>query len=199
MSFIQVMKERYATKKYNANKKIAPEKIEELKEILRLSPSSINSQPWHFTFVSDKETKNKLAEVSYFNTEKIKNCDTLVIFNAIDDTSHFEQQIERNLPESAVNYYNNFIKPLPDVEIKNWYGKQVYLALGVLLSACANMQIDSTPMEGIESDKYDAILQIPHYKTLVAVAIGYRDEQDSNQPILKSKSRLTSNELVKTI
>ena len=49
------MEQRYTTKKYDVSKKIENQKIEELKEILRLSPSSINSQPWKFTFVSDKE------------------------------------------------------------------------------------------------------------------------------------------------
>jgi nitroreductase/dihydropteridine reductase len=31
--------------------------------------------------------------------------------------------------------------------VKNWYRKQVYLALGVFLSAFATMEIDATPME----------------------------------------------------
>ena len=45
MSFIKSIQNRYTTKKYNVSKKIENEKIEELKEILHLSPSSINSQP----------------------------------------------------------------------------------------------------------------------------------------------------------
>ncbi len=43
MSFIKSMKNRYTTKKYDNTKKIDAEKIQELKEILQLSPSSINS------------------------------------------------------------------------------------------------------------------------------------------------------------
>jgi nitroreductase/dihydropteridine reductase len=71
---------------------------------------------------------------------------------------------------------------------KSWMSHQVYLALGVLLSACAQMEIDSTPMEGIEITKYDAILNNEKYTTLFAVAIGVRDENDFNQPKLKAKS-----------
>ena len=56
MSFINAMQERYTTKVYDETKKIDPKHIEELKESLRLSPSSINSQPWKFTFVSDQDT-----------------------------------------------------------------------------------------------------------------------------------------------
>ena len=52
----------------------------------------------------------------------------------------------------------------------------------VLLSACAAIGIDSTPMEGIEPEGYDAILNNEKYETLFAVAIGQRDEADANQP-----------------
>ena len=111
MSFLSSMENRYTTKKYNPNKKISIENIDELKQVLRLSPSSINSQPWKFTFVSDSETKERLSTVSWHNTNKVLDCDTVVIFSRINDTSLFESQIKRELPEGAVNYYMEFIKP----------------------------------------------------------------------------------------
>jgi nitroreductase/dihydropteridine reductase len=60
MSFLEKMKSRYTVKKYNPQGTISEEQIQQLKEILHLSPSSINSQPWNFVFVSDPETKNSL-------------------------------------------------------------------------------------------------------------------------------------------
>jgi nitroreductase/dihydropteridine reductase len=39
--------------------------------------------------------------------------------------------------------------------------------LGVFLSACAEMAIDATPMEGIEPDKYDEILNQSDYASIV--------------------------------
>ncbi|PTX59423.1 nitroreductase/dihydropteridine reductase [Kordia periserrulae] len=199
MSFLTAMEERYTTKKYNASKKIDSQYIEELKEILRLSPSSINSQPWRFTFVSDQETKEKLSKVSWLNTEKVTDCDTVVVFSRIDSPELFEKQIKAELPKGAVDYYKEFIKPKPAAEIKAWFDKQVYLAIGILLSACAEMGIDSTPMEGIEPDNYDKILGIENYKTLAAVAIGYRDEEDKNQPSKNPKSRRDLEKVVKTV
>ncbi len=199
MSFLTAMQQRYTTKKYNPSKKIASDQKEALKEILRLSPSSINSQPWKFTFVSDADTKEKLSKVSWLNTEKVIESDTVVVFSRIDDTTLFEAQIEATLPKGAVDYYKEFIKPKPDAEIKAWFDKQVYLSLGILLSACAEMGIDSTPMEGIEPDNYDAILGIENYKTLAAVAIGYRDDTDRNQPSNNPKSRRDLEDVVATI
>lgn len=199
MSFITSIQQRYTTKKYNASKKIASEKIEELKEILRLSPSSINSQPWKFTFVSDEDTKQKLSKVSWMNTNKVTDSDTVIVFSRIDNLVLFEQQIEEELPKGAVDYYKEFIKPQSDTQIKAWFDRQVYLALGILLSACAEMGIDSTPMEGIEPDNYDAILEQKDHKTIVAVTIGYRDEDDKNQPSKKPKSRRAISSVIETI
>lgn len=199
MSFITAIQERYTTKKYDASKKIEENTLDQLKEIVRLSPSSINSQPWKFTFVSDEKTKNELAKASFFNDIKVINCDTLVVFSRIDSIAAFEEQIQATLPEGAVGYYNQFIKPLPEAEIKAWFDKQVYLALGVFLSACAAMNIDSTPMEGIEPEKYDAILQSEKHHALVAVAIGYRDAEDANQPQIKPKSRRAKQDVITTI
>lgn len=55
MNFLALAQERYTTKKYRRDKKVSGEQIEQLKEILRLSPSSIDSQPWKFLFITDEE------------------------------------------------------------------------------------------------------------------------------------------------
>lgn len=199
MSFITLMQQRYTTKKYNASKKIESEKIKELQQVLQLSPSSINSQPWKFIFVSDADTKQQLSEVSWLNTSKVLESDTVVVFNRINDITLFEKQIEKELPEGAVNYYKEFIKPKSEEEIKAWFNRQLYLALGVFLSACAEMGIDATPMEGIEPTNYDKILNNEGYATVVAVAIGYRDNEDFNQPDRKPKSRLAFDKVIETI
>ena len=61
------------------------------------------------------------------------------------------------------------------------------------------MEIDSTPMEGIQSEEYDRILQQDGYKTLFAVAIGYRDKEDANQPSLTPKLRLDPENVIRSI
>ena len=189
MSFLDAMKHRYTTKKYDPTKKIDPAKIEALKEILRLSPSSINSQPWNFTIVQAEEVKKELSQVSWLNTEKVLESDALVVFSKINSIALFEQQISEELPEGAVNYFKEFIKPQSEEQIKAWFGHQLYLSLGVFLSACAEMEIDATPMEGIEPENYDKILGLENYMTMAAVAIGYRHEEDHNQPSKNPKSR----------
>lgn len=195
MNFLDLAKNRYTTKVYQ-NKKISEEKINDLKEILRLAPSSINSQPWRFIFVSDENKKQELAKVSFFNESKINNASHLVVFLGFDHLEKFESQIRKCLPEGQVNYYLQNVKPKGEEVTKKWLHRQVYISLGYFLSACASMGIDSTPMEGIQIEKYDEILQQDGYKTLFAVAIGYRDSNDSNQPDKNPKSRLPLEEVI---
>ena len=199
MSFIASMQQRYTTKKYDPSKKISAQHIEELKQIARLSPSSLNSQPWKFTFVSDAATKQKLSKVSWINTAKVIDCDTLVVFSRINDLQLFEENIEKELPKGAVDYYKEYIKPLSEENIKVWFDKQVYLAVGVFLSACAEMGIDSTPMEGVEPENYDKILGQKDHATLMAIAIGYRSDDDANQPSKKPKSRRDMDDVVASV
>ena len=95
MSFIDIAKSRYTTKKYDPTRKIDADTIEELKEILRFSPSSINSQPWKFTFISNEEIKKELAKVSYHNESKVNDTSHVVVFSVVKEVKDFE---EKNLP-----------------------------------------------------------------------------------------------------
>ncbi|MGB3149514.1 MAG: NAD(P)H-dependent oxidoreductase [Maribacter sp.] len=149
--------------------------------------------------MSDRDTKQKLAKISWLNTDKVLDSDTVVVFSRINSISLFEEQIEKELPERAVNYYKEFLKPLPAEQLKAWFNRQVYLALGVFLSACAEMDIDATPMEGIEPENYDKVLDQTDYASIVAVCIGYRDQDDFNQPSKKPKSRMALSKVILSI
>ncbi len=196
MEFLEAMKRRYTTKMYDPERGVDTELIEQLKEVVRLSPSSINSQPWQFVFVSDPVLKMKLAQASYFNEEKIRQCHTLVVFTCTNDIPRFEQWMAGALPQGATDYYKQFIKPLDAEQIGAWLQRQVYIALGVLLSACATVGLDSSPMEGVEQHTYNQLLELDGYTTLCAVAIGLRDLSDYNQPALSPKSRRVATEVI---
>ncbi|TYR32991.1 NAD(P)H-dependent oxidoreductase [Sphingobacterium phlebotomi] len=199
MHFLDIAKNRYSTKQYNPNEKISEDIVQQLTHILRLSPSSINSQPWKFTIISDTKTKSALAKVSYHNLEKIKQASHLVVFNVIDNVEKFENEHLSQLPETAANFYNQRVKSLGEAGIKNWMQHQVYLSLGFFLAACASMEIDSTPMEGIQQEEYNKILKYDGYTALFAVVIGHRDVADFNQPTLKPKFRRPLEEVVERI
>ncbi|AJA70580.1 Nitroreductase [Myroides sp. A21] len=191
MSFLEIAKSRYTTKKYDSTKKISGDKIEQLKDILQLSPSSINSQPWKFTIVESTEVKNLLASNSAFNQTKIEDASHLIVFNVLSTKEYFEKLRLENAAEGSKMYYNNFLKPKSEEEITAWLKNQVYISLGFFLAACGTMGIDATPMEGINTLEFDKIINEDGvYKSVFAVAIGYRNSEDTNQPSVTPKNRL---------
>lgn len=196
MDFLQLAQNRYTTKLYSS-KRVSDEDIAKLKEILRLTPSSINSQPWQFVFISDEPTKEAFAKVSFINEERIRQASHLVVFMANSALPSFEEKLAKASTEAGVGFYHKVQKPKGDVSLYAWMNNQVYISLVFFLSACASMGIDSTPMEGIINTEYDKLLNEPQYTTLFAVAIGYRDPEDSNQLHLHPKSRLPLEDVVK--
>jgi len=58
---IDLFRTRRSIRKYQ-DRKIEPEKMEILKEVLLRSPSSRDNTPWEFIFVQNKDTLNKLSE-----------------------------------------------------------------------------------------------------------------------------------------
>lgn len=199
MNILELIQKRYSTKKYNADKAIPQEKIEDLKEILRLSPSSINIQPWKFTFVQNPEVKAKLASVSMHNTEKINQAQLLVIFSVADDLDAFQEIVDAELPPARRDWYNKMKASMPEAKLKIWLSQQLYIALGVGLTASVALDLDSTAMEGIESDKYRDILKMTTYKPLFAMAVGYASEDDFNRIEVSPKSRRLQESVIETI
>ncbi|WP_373798951.1 nitroreductase family protein [Bacteroides heparinolyticus] len=195
MDFIELARQRYTTKAYDGSV-LSQDVIHELQEILRLCPSSINSQPWKFVFVSGSELKESLAKTSFFNEEKVRKSSHLVVFCVRNKVEEFETYLTEKLSQRVVDYYNRMLKPQGDTAVQHWMEKQVYVALGYFLTACAEMGIDSTPMEGIDTAGYDRLLNIDGYRTLFAVAIGKRDPEDSNQPSITPKWRLPKEDVI---
>ena len=52
-------KKRYTTKAFDPTKTIPADKIADIKTLLQFSPSSTNSQPWHFVLAGTAEGKNR--------------------------------------------------------------------------------------------------------------------------------------------
>ncbi len=203
METLEIFRNRYTTKEYNAGVRIQEAKLLELKQIMQLSPSSINSQPWEFVFAEGEEVRGELAGVSMFNDQKVRDCSCVVVLRQYANVEKWEQWMAQNLPQPAQDYYSANVKPKGNGATMCWFKNQVYLALGVLLSSCAMIGIDSTPMEGIEILGYDKILDgisgKSDYKTVVAVALGVRNAEDFNQLDRKPKTRRDFSSVITTL
>jgi len=59
-TIIEDLQWRYTTKKYDAGKKIPQKDLDILFEAMRLSASSINSQPWKFIVIESDKAKERM-------------------------------------------------------------------------------------------------------------------------------------------
>lgn len=130
MDFLKLVQTRYTTKHYSS-KRVSDEDIAKLKEILRLTPSSINSQPWQFVFISDEATKEAFAKASFINEERVKQASHLVVFMANSALPSFEKKLAKAATETGLNFYHKVQKPKGDVGLYAWINNQVYIALGL--------------------------------------------------------------------
>jgi nitroreductase len=203
--YIQRLNWRYATKRFDPSKKISPQDWFILEESLRLSPSSFGLQPWKFIVITNDKIKQQLKPVSW-NQSQITDCSHLVVLttlNSIDEAyiSRFIQSIavtRSTTLESLQGYKDMMIKSLLSKtkdQQQEWAQKQVYIAMGNLMTTAAVLKIDSCPLEGIEPKKYDEILNLQNgtYGTKAAVAIGYRHQEDKYQ--FAKKVRFSTEEL----
>ncbi|MEL4308133.1 NAD(P)H-dependent oxidoreductase [Joostella sp. CR20] len=184
---------RYATKKFDATKKVSDKDLETLKEAIQLSASSYGLQPYKVLIITDQLTKEKLRPVAW-NQSQITDASHLIVFATINNfgEENIKEYIEnigttRGIPtENLQGYFdmmNANITPLPDAIKSAWTAKQTYIALGNLLSAAADLKIDTCPMEGFEADKFTEILGLDKLglTPTVIAPIGYRAEDDETQ------------------
>ncbi len=86
MDIISVALKRHSTKAFDASKKLTPEQAEQIKTLLQYSPSSTNSQPWHFIVASTEEGKARVAKSAagnyVFNERKMLDASHVVVFCA---------------------------------------------------------------------------------------------------------------------
>ncbi|WP_372945907.1 NAD(P)H-dependent oxidoreductase [Muriicola sp.] len=196
-SYLESLNWRYATKKFETDKKISERDLNLLLEATRLSASSFGLQPYHVFVVTDPEIRTQLKEVSWGQAQ-ITDASHLFVFAnkktfgpELIDSYLTEVSNVREIPQEGLKAYGDFMKsklvPLPEEAKESWAAKQTYLAVGNLLSAAGVMEIDSCPMEGFEAEAYDRILKLDakDLTTSVVVALGYRSEEDETQHFKK--------------
>jgi len=208
-TFIENQNWRYATKKFNSEKKISNSDLEILKEAIQLSSSSYGLQPYKVLIIENEEIRKQLQPASWGQSQ-ITEASHLFVFASVTnvDAEYITRYAEnmaktRNIPFDSVKGYADFMigniaSLTPEKQII-WAQKQAYLALGNLLNAAAELKIDVTPMEGFLPEQYNEILGLKEkglHATLVAT-IGYRHDEDETQHYAKVRKPIT--ELFETI
>jgi nitroreductase len=188
-AIIESLNWRYATKRFDASRKIARQDLDEILEALRLSPSSYGLQPWKFIVIADRDLRRTLRTFAY-DQPQITDASHLVLLCVRKDLdAKFVRRYVESIAEtrktgigSLKDFEDSVLSTtsMPKKEKEEWAARQVYIALGFLLSACAQKRIDACPMEGFEKEKFDEVLGLDkeNLKSAVLCAIGYRAKDD---------------------
>jgi nitroreductase len=63
MDFLKILKERRSIRKYQ-KKEVPKEIIEDIIDCARFAPTAINIQPWEFIVITDKNKREKIADIT---------------------------------------------------------------------------------------------------------------------------------------
>lgn len=191
---------RYATKKFDATRKISAADWKVLEESLVLTPSSFGLQPWRFIVVTDPAIKAQMPPMSWGQTQPA-DCSHMVVFairknvdaNFVDNYVARTAEVRGVPVESLAGFRKMLVGFISAAGFPadEWATRQAYIALGQFMACTALMGIDACPMEGIDSSKYDELLGLKAqgYATVVTCAAGYRATDDKYASLAKVRAK----------
>lgn len=202
MKIIDSLEWRYACKKFDRNKKLTPEHLEALKKAFNLTATSYGLQPLKMLVIQSDEIKKSLLPHAYYQPQ-VTTCSHLLVI--CTDTSFGLESIdakfdlERELRGTREEIIERFRGQLKDIyrkksrlEIERESMYQAYIALGNLMTVCAELRIDSCPMEGFSPSMVDEVLALEkrNLKSALLLPVGYRAEDDPTRGLKKVRKPL---------
>lgn len=205
---LDVFNRRYATKKFNPQKKIDPEDWQIIMESARLSPSSFGFEPWQFLLIENQTIKDDLKKIAWGAVNSLNGASHFIICLARNDVTadsdYVKYIVETVLktkydPHSPqTDFFRNFQKDdfqLNDQKsLFDWACRQTYIALGNMLTTAAWLGIDSCPIEGFNREKVSKylidhdLMDPEHFGVSYMAGFGYRDQEitpKKRQPLSK--------------
>jgi len=163
-----------------------------------LSPSSFAFEPWKFVVIQNPALREKLKPVSAGCEEQLDTASHFVVILARREESLRPDSVHVNkiwrdthlMPEEVAQDWYDFYESFVETELEDndrlmfeWSIRQTYIALGNMMTAAAQIGIDSCPMEGFTKKQVTAILQNEgiingdDFGVACMVAFGYRQKE----------------------
>ncbi|WP_315708132.1 oxygen-insensitive NAD(P)H nitroreductase [Brenneria uluponensis] len=207
MTLNEAVINRHTVKAFDSGKTLPESQIESLLNVLRNSPSSVNSQPWHFVVASTADGRAAIAKSTTgafaYNEPKVLNASHVIALcmhtdmdeQHLDNILTQEDQDGRFVAEGSKAGQDKSRRSYVDIhryelrDMPQWMEKQVYLALEGLLLGAAVLGIDATPMEGFDQRTLDIELGLREQglTSVVLVSLGVKSDKDFNALLPKSR------------
>lgn len=177
---------RYATKKMDPTKVVPQDKVDAIVEAIRMAPTSSGTQPFELFIITNPEVRAEISAAAS-NQAQITDGSHLLVFAAwdnytadrIDEVAQLMTEARGDLPMLNAYFENLKTNYLPrEAEVNYAHAaRQAYIALGFAMLAAAELEVDTTPMEGFDPAKVDQILGLSELglRSVVLLPIGYRD------------------------
>jgi nitroreductase len=194
---IDGLKWRYATKRFDAAKKVSDADILTLQQAVSLTATSYGLQAYRVALITDPNVKEQLQVASFNQPQLTESSHVFVFANMLDVSNDYVDGFikllaeTRGIPVDAVQGYADYIKgSLKGKEpafIQDWTRRQAYIALGTLMATAGELKIDTCPMEGFDPEQVNTILGLPEQglSACVIATVGYRSEEDKTQHAAK--------------
>ncbi len=202
---IKDLTSRKTAKRYSPGRRVPQEQLKVVYEALRLTASSINSQPWRFIVIESDDAKHRLektfARKNFHNKKHVFDASHIILLahNPRYMRADYERVVDADLANGrgAQGTRDELLSKYAFAETRTdaagfngtWTMAQVYIALGNALHALARLNIDGTPMEGLD---HELIVQefeeeLDGYVCHVALVLGYHHPDDLNSQLPKSR------------
>ena len=187
---LDLLQWRYATKKMDPKQAVSDDKVEQILEAIRLTATSSGLQPYEVIVVTNPQVRERIKAIAW-NQAQITDGSHLLVFAAWDNYT-----VERiNMMFDLVNDERGFknqgwedyrqmllgIYPPRDAEVNFQHAaRQAYIGLGTALLAAAELEVDSTPMEGFDPNALDEILDLRSrgLRSVAILPLGYREAEN---------------------
>lgn len=204
---------RYATKKYNPNKKIKDKDWKIILETARLSPSSYGYEPWKFLEINNQHIRRDLKNMCWGITKQIMDADKLLIClvyrNLTIHHPHIKHMVEDikkkkfDINSKQSQHFDHFQRSdmnlIDERRLFDWASKQSYIVMGNMMTTAAMLGVDSCAHEGFPYCKVEEyldkhqLMDNKKYGISYMLTFGYRDEP------IKEKHRQPMEQILRVI
>ncbi len=180
MEFSDVVKSRRSVRDYDSGKQISDKQLRQLFELVLLSPSSRNLQPWEFIVVRSAAGKRLLKKCCN-NQQHVEEASAVVVVLGKNPVKNADEVARDRIEKGTMN----------EARKKSFYGKiqqyasdkgeamrlaenNCYLATMTLVLAARDMGIDSCIVGSFDPAQVKAAFGVPEdYDAVLAVTLGY--------------------------
>lgn len=201
-TIIENLEWRYATKVFNTSKELTTADIDFVLQAGNLAATSYGLQPFSFVVVENTNKKQELIEHAYGQQQVCHNGALIVLAVHTDIDANYiteyTNRIEkiRNLPLGSASGYKDLMigdltNRTPEARL-SWSQKQAYIALGTMMAAASEREIDNAGLEGFDSAKFNELLGLDalQLNASVLLVLGYRAETDATQHYAKVRKNI---------